>query len=235
MKGIIWYLKGEFGSFRPFYSTSIIDTYPFPPKTAVVGMIGAALGLSEDEIVDYYKKIRVGIKIEYFESIFNDLVKIWKVEDSGERKIFIVIKRFLYKPRFTIYLATFEETKEQKLLDNIYKALLDPAYPVTLGDSDSLFYPDGKYLKIVDDVIPTRSRIFKCLIRAEVVGGMHYPKDKREEETFKIHPKIVKMPIGFEKGRKPEIINVLVHSKGEIHLKREVEAYEFNGEPVYLF
>lgn len=229
MKGIIWHLKGEYASFRPFYMSSLIDTYLFPPKTVVIGMIGAACGWDESDLVEHYDKIKVGIKIEHFDSIFNDLIKIWKVEDSGGRKIFVVVKRFLYKPEFTIYITASED-----LLDTIQGGLEDPAYPITLGDSDSLFYPKKNYLKVVD-IVSTKSRYFKCLINAEIVGGMHYPKEKREEGRFRIDPKIVKMPVSFEEGRKVKIANVLIHSKGEVELKEEVDAYEFEGEPIYLF
>lgn len=261
MKGIIWHLRGEYAHFRPFYQSSIIDTYQFPPKTAIIGMIGATLGLRDDELVPYYELIKVGIKIDYYESVFNDLVKIWKIEkgdtkthkwcylpedevyEYGELKkkididfvkgIFVVIKRFLYKPRFTIYLAT---PSNEDLIEKIQKGLEDPVYPITLGDSDSLFYPKNpSYFELVP-ITPTKSRYFKCLIDALLVGGMHYPKDRWEEGEFRIHPRIVKMPIGFDKGRtlrKP--INVLLHAKGEIELKEEVKAYEFKGEPIYLF
>jgi len=229
MKGIIWHLKGEYASFRPFYMSSLIDTYPFPPKTVIVGMIGAACGWDESNLVEHYEKIKVGIKIEHFDGIFNDLMKIWKVEDSGERKIFVVVKRFLYKPEFTIYI-----TASENLIDTIQKKLKDPVYPITLGDSDSLFYPEKNYLKVVD-VVPTKTRHFKCIINAEIIGGMHYPKDRIEEGRFKIPPKIVKMPVSFEEGRKVKIATVLVHSKGVVELKEEVDAYEFEGEPIYLF
>lgn len=238
MRGIIWELTAEFASFRPFYTTTIVDTYPFPPKTTIIGMIGAALGLTEDEIFEYYEKIKVGIKIEHYDSIFNDLQKIWKVEDDKVRRTpFVIIKRFLYKPRFMIYLLT---PNDEILIDTIEKALNNPEYPITLGDSDSLFYPENiDYFKIVENVKPVKSRFFRCLIDvkiAKINGGIKYPKVKINNSKFKIYPKIVKVPISFEKTRKnPKIVEVLYHSQGEVELEKEIDAYEFKGEPIYLF
>lgn len=236
MKGIIWRLTGEYGSFRPYYTTTIIDTYPFPPKTSIIGMIGAACGFSESELFNYYEKIKVGIKIEHFDNIYNDLQKIWKVEGRS-KKIFVIVKRFLYRPKFTIYLLTPDE---KNLIDKVQSALQNPKYPITLGDSDSLFYPENKnYIEEVKDVKPKKSKFFKCLIDAKVSqinGGVKYLKEKLEKEKFKLYPKIVKMPVAFDRNRgKPKIVDVLYHSKGEVELEKEIDTYEFNKEPIYLF
>jgi CRISPR-associated protein Cas5 subtype I-B len=232
MKALIWYLRGEYASFRPYYLTSIIDTYLFPPKTVIVGMIGAACGWKEEDLVEYYDKIKVGVKINKLDSIFNDLVKIWKVEHK-ERKIFVVNKRFLYKPHFTIYLATLENVK---LINHIQNKLKDPIYPITLGDSDSLFYPENNYFAETVNIKdkPIKSRIFKCLV-PKMSGGVVYRKARITDNLYKIYPKAVKMPIRFRKDRKVESIDVLYHCQGEIELKKEIEAYEFKGEPIYLF
>lgn len=232
MKALIWHLSGEYASFRPYYLTSIIDTYLFPPKTVIVGMIGAACGWKEEDLVEYYDKIKVGIKINKIDSIFNDLVKIWKVEHK-ERKIFVVNKRYLFKPYFTIYLATPEDIK---LINYIQNKLKAPVYPITLGDSDSLFYPrDNSFIESVDiRDKPIKSRVFKCLVPKNS-GGVVYKKAKIADNLYKIYPKAVKMPIRFREDREVESIDVLYHCQGEIELKKEIEAYEFKGEPIYLF
>jgi len=262
MKGIVWYLRGEYGSFRPYDTTSIIDTYLFPPKTTIIGMIGAACGWSEDDLVEYYDRIKAGIKIEHFHSVFNDLTKMWKVLASSEarkqnrwlyfpenrvytfeelrrkipsrvlRQIFVVVKRFLYRPEFTIYLTTLSE---DRLVKDIENALKDPMYPITLGDSDSLFYPrDMQYIKSVE-VKDIKSCRFHCLLDAEKVrkaGGIKYTG---KTAGFTIYPRFKTMPVSFKKNRKEPKIKEIICFSGEIELNSEIEAYEFNGEPVYLF
>lgn len=230
MKGAIWQLEGEFGSFRPFYASSMIDTYPFPPKTSIIGMIGAGCGWTEEELVDYYDEIKVGIKIDHYDSIFNDLMKIWKVENTGQQKIFVVVKRFLFRPRFTIFLRASND-----LIKTIESGLNDPVYPITLGDSDSLFYPRGNWFEILEEVPEIRTKKFRCLVDATLAGGMKYEKPP-ENIRFKIHPKIVKMPVKFKQNRDLDTPrDVLLHSGGVVKLKNDIGAYEFKGESVYLF
>ena len=260
MKGLIWYLNGEYASFRPPDTTSIIETMFFPPKTAIIGMIGAACGWRERDLIGYYDKIKVGIKIERVDSVFSDLIKIWKVAEATKksrwlyipenkiytfeelqgkipivvRDIYVVIKQFLYKPKFVVYIAVPQEDK-LKLIGKIEEALKDPEYPITLGDSDSLFYPEGMdYVKKVEIQQNIKSKKFHCLLDKEVAynegGGIKI----REDSKFILYPRQKSMLIKFEEGRKPKKKEIICFI-GEIELEKEIDAYEFNGEPIYLF
>lgn len=258
MKGLIWHLSGEYASFRPPDATSILDTTFFPPKTAIIGMIGAACGWGEDELIDYYEKIRVGIKIESFENVFSDLVKIWKIAEATKqskwlyipenrvytfedlkkkispaiREIYVIVKRYLYRPRYTIYIATPDN---EELLNKIEKALKDPIYPITLGDSDSLFYPQNKDFLRKVEIKKSKSRKFRCLLGRDEVynegGGIKIGKDTK----FTLYPRQKSMLISFEKGRKNPKAKEIICFIGEIEIEKEIDAHEFDGEPVYLF
>lgn len=263
MDGLIWYLQGETGSFRPKEATSIIDTYPFPPKTAVIGMIGAALGLSEKQLLPYYDKIKVGIKIQGTLHSYNDLMRIWKLSESAKkekwvyfhdgkiyafaelkkklkskmstlpvREIFVVVKRFLYHPKFTIYILIPENNR---FIVDIKKALLDPVYPITLGDSDSLFYPqDMNYVEIVKNIRKTRAQYFECILSTDIVdkaGGLEFSESSG---GLTIYPQFKTMPVRFEAGRKVTMQSVICF-KGVVKVKHPIEAYDFKGEPIFLF
>lgn len=259
MKGLIWHLRGEYASFRPPDTTAIIETNIFPPKTAIIGMIGAACGWREEELVKYYNEIKIGVKIEGFESVFNDLVKIWKVAEATKqsrwiyasdnriytfeeikkrippiiREIYVVVKRFLYKPKFTIYIAS---PNNEKLVDIIEEALKNPTYPITLGDSDSLFYPEQmEYVKKVEVKQNIKSKKFHCLLDRNVVynegGGIKI----KSESQFLLYPRQKNMLVSFEEKRKDPRKKEIICFIGEIELEKEIDAYEFDGEPVYLF
>lgn len=258
MKGLVWQVRGEYASFRPLDATSILDTTFFPPKTAIIGMIGAACGWGEDELVDYYEKIRVGIKIESFENVFSDLVKIWKIAEAKKqskwlyipenrvynfedlkkkvspviREIYVIVKRYLYRPRYTIYIAT---PYDEDLLYTIEEALKDPVYPITLGDSDSLFYPENRYFLKKVEIKKIKSRKFRCLLGRDEVynigGGIKIGKDTE----FTLYPRQKSMLINFEKKRKNPKTKEIICFIGEIEIEKEIEAYEFEGEPIYLF
>ena len=230
MRGVIWRVRGEFASFRPFYLTSIVETYPFPPKTVVVGMVGAACGFSEQDLIPLYDALKVGIEIVSIRGYYNDLVRIWKVFSRTDikRQLYVIVKRFLFKPEFRLYIAS----EDTSLIELARKRIEDPVYPITLGDSDSLYYPAfGDVIEV--EVGRVKSRRIRTLFPAKLAGGMHY--DRPPEGEFLLYPRINPAPVKFEEGRKVITERILVHGGGEALLKEEVELYEFRGVPVYLF
>ena len=61
MWGIPFKIKSIFGHFRNPYTTTLKQTYPFPPKPTVVGMIGAMLGWDEETVINETEKFKVAI------------------------------------------------------------------------------------------------------------------------------------------------------------------------------
>lgn len=65
MKCVCFKLSGDYGHYRPYYTTSSPTTYSLMPPTSIYGLVGAILGLKKDDNY-YYKelenaKIKVGI------------------------------------------------------------------------------------------------------------------------------------------------------------------------------
>lgn len=65
MKCVCFKLTGDYGHYRPYYTTSSPTTYSLMPPTSIYGLIGAILGLDKNDNY-YYKelenaKTRVGI------------------------------------------------------------------------------------------------------------------------------------------------------------------------------
>lgn len=258
MKGLILQLKGEYASFRPYDTTSIIDTYFFPPKSSIIGMVGAALGLAEDELVGYYERIKVGIKIVQMPETFDDLTRIWKVSEATKdskwiylqenkaytydelrrkvapviREIYVVVKRFLHRPEFLIYLSSSDD----ELIGEIEKKIKDPVYPISLGDSDSLFCPsDMDFCTEVERVRPVKAKRFSCLIDKDVAYneglGIKIPQNSKTV----LYPRQKSMVVSFEGGRAKPKIKEIICFVGEIETVKEISAYDFNGEAVFLF
>jgi len=55
LKVLVFDLESDYAHFRKFYTTSSPLTFPFPPRTALQGIVGAILGYSKDE---YMEKLR---------------------------------------------------------------------------------------------------------------------------------------------------------------------------------
>ncbi|HOA56293.1 MAG TPA: CRISPR-associated protein Cas5, partial [Clostridiales bacterium] len=65
MKVLCFRFFGDFGHFRPYYTTTSPVTYSLMPPTAIMGVIGTILGLEKDK---YYKILqeagtRIGVGI----------------------------------------------------------------------------------------------------------------------------------------------------------------------------
>jgi len=63
MWGIFFRIKSTLGHFRNPYTTTLKQTYPFPPKTTVIGMIGAMLGWDEKTVVNETEKFKIAIPL----------------------------------------------------------------------------------------------------------------------------------------------------------------------------
>ncbi|MEW6070945.1 MAG: CRISPR-associated protein Cas5, partial [Candidatus Thermoplasmatota archaeon] len=45
MEPLVFTIKGQFAHWRKWFTTTSPLTYSFPPRTAVIGLIGAILGV----------------------------------------------------------------------------------------------------------------------------------------------------------------------------------------------
>ncbi len=63
MKCVCFKLKGDYGHFKPYYTTSSPVTYSLMPPTAVYGLLGAILGLSKEDNSYYRQLDNAGLKI----------------------------------------------------------------------------------------------------------------------------------------------------------------------------
>lgn len=56
---IVFEIEGEYGHFRKFNTTTSPLTYSIPPRTAIIGMIGAILGIEREQGVGRYQEGQV--------------------------------------------------------------------------------------------------------------------------------------------------------------------------------
>lgn len=140
-------------SFRVPETHTFHKTLPLPPKTTIIGMMGAALGLSLEEAHKYadQNKILVGVYGRH-KGMMKDLWNYRKLtgkekkytsEDIKNRNHYsILIREYLCYNDFFIYFGS------QKIepLEELRKALSSPIYSITAGNSDDLL----KICKITD-------------------------------------------------------------------------------------
>jgi len=124
----------ETASFRLPETHSFQKSLPLPPLTTIIGLLGAALGLSFAESMEFYhnNNIKIGV-IGKSQSRTNDLWKYRKIK-SQETVSAVLTREILFGLDLEIFIAT----ENEKITNNIRDAFIDPCYALTAGCSDDL-------------------------------------------------------------------------------------------------
>lgn len=121
-------------SFRVPETHIFQQTLPLPPVTTIIGILGAAAGLSFQQAMEYCdeKKIKFGVIGEH-EGRTKDLWKYRKIKSDAIISA-VLLREYLYNLKLCIFFATEDEATDRE----IRKYFLDPVYALTAGNSDNL-------------------------------------------------------------------------------------------------
>ncbi|GAW32204.1 CRISPR-associated protein Cas5 [Carboxydocella sp. JDF658] len=201
-------------SFRLPQGINMHFSYPVPPITTIKGLLAAALGLPHDsyhllpELEYAVGIVRPGERIE-------TLSKILK-RDRDNRDTLVVKEKYL-QPEYRIWLAG-----EGKELDRIYTRLLDPFFPLSLGEGD-----DVVEVAAVERFQASRQ------VAAQVVNCPVY----RPELVTAGPVEVIQLPWDFIKGKRNSWQGIAYrpHWVGEkIAFKEEVEVWSTPAGGVLL-
>lgn len=144
-KILVFDVWGDYAHFRKPYTTTSPLTYPFPPRTAICGLIGAIIGLSKEnnEYLKYFSKQDAFIGIKLLMPIKKTRIaqNLIKTADSGmfPIKTRTQIKYELIKdPKYRIY---FYHTNNQREIYTELKNKLEEhksCYTPCLGLSEHI-------------------------------------------------------------------------------------------------
>lgn len=135
--------KSITASFRVPETHTFHQTLPLPPKTALTGMIGAAMGKRLDDAHRFVEQNEILVSVYgIHEGLMKDLWNYRKLKNqeySSEQKknrehYSILIREFLYSNDFTFFFAS----EKPDYLTEIHKAFSNPVYALTAGNSDDL-------------------------------------------------------------------------------------------------
>lgn len=119
MKLISFKISGAFAAFRDPSVTSNQTVYYIPSKSAVIGILGAMIGIwrsdrlgeiYSDEFKEFFKKTRIGI---HFESKPNKVTFFTNHRSLKEPKTKPFKTELLENPKYTIYVITDEESSKK--------------------------------------------------------------------------------------------------------------------------
>lgn len=139
MDAIRLHVRGLLNSYRDPKTHKIHHTFPFPPRTTLIGLAGAAMGFSEDILWKECNDLKVAVVDITKETSLHgigrtdDLIKYKKYKDNTiESSIFV--RELIYKPEYMIYYVP----NQKSTLEKLHRAFLNPKFALSLGRDDEL-------------------------------------------------------------------------------------------------
>lgn len=208
-------------------------SYPVPPKTALMGLLGAIIGLKEyEKLSDIKYSVKLNNALKKKTMIFNGIKKALQrtnlelgYQDAGEKKQFY--RELIYNPNYTIYLnlENLDDGLSSKIYDNIknHKSAFTPYLGINFCIADFEFKKISSCSKISDET----ARISSFVLEKDFIF---------EKDNFEAKVSSYLMPCSVEKNRifkdfKNFVIEI--NSK-KLFAKNSGEIYEINGERFYF-
>jgi CRISPR-associated protein Cas5t len=186
-------------SFRNPEFQNFHKTLDLPPPTTIIGMAGAALGLSPKMAQEYFDRNPVEVGIVGFS--IGKAKDTWKYNrrtssmhlydpllDGG-----VIQREHMIHNSFFLAFSSIDKNSISELTD----AFLNPVFALTMGNSDAL----AKVKKVYSGMEVSQSRVLKnCMVPGDVVGDVL--RKVSDSPVFSIYqnsePITFDLPIRFE-------------------------------------
>lgn len=237
--------KAITASFRVPETHTFHQTLPLPPKTAIIGMIGAALGKRLDEAHKFVEHNNILFSVYgTHEGIMKDLWNYRKLtgkeknytpEDIKNRMQYsILIREYLYSNDFIFFFAS----ENPESLRQLQKTFSCPVYALTAGNSDDLL----KICKIseINEVKSEKILRFEnTLIPGDLSKSCKYGIDlKQTSITQTLYtPQVFLLPTKFEFiGDERRVIErkLFTFISTPVNLSMPIDGYNLDGKAVVL-
>jgi len=208
MRALRLRIMGSFNSFRLPGTMKYQETLQFPPRTTLVGLAGAALGLALEDLEPLYETLRVAIVRRSLEGRARDLWSIAKLK-KGPAERAVVLRELLVRPVYDAFYAGNHPS-----LDTLLDAFQNPAFPCTLGRSDELVLinPLGMVeLEPSDGGVPFRETVLPFDFRS---ADCELETTELRPGLRLLPPRVYRLPESFactEKGRRVQRFRTETH------------------------
>ncbi|GFR35132.1 type I-B CRISPR-associated protein Cas5b [Thermobrachium celere] len=163
MKVLVFDLKGRFAHFRKFYTNSSSLSYLLPPRTTLMGIVAAVMGLERDSYYELFSSenlhlaVRIMFKPRKIMQTLNYLKienpkDVYKVKDHTQVP-FEVIASQEGSVTYRVYLSHRDEDMYKKIKERISCGICEyPPYFGAAPFSASIEYVGEFDAHLVDDV-----------------------------------------------------------------------------------
>lgn len=223
-------ITSELAHFRDPFTHSFFKTLLVPPRTTILGILGAAKGLNEEETINLSRQLYTGVIIRSLDGTAKEIVTAKNLKEQNLTTP--VMRTLLVRPVYRIFVGS----TYQEIIEDILNAIKQPRYPLYLGISDHLAHISNisgiYYSKCIT------SDTFKCIV--PMYNRLYLYSTFIEQGKIAFMPELNRTVYSFKyttKGRVPErYINLLMFYNCSVRLNDgSIYAYNINGESICLF
>lgn len=109
MNFLIFDVWGDYAHFKKYYTTSSPLTFSIPPRTALVGLISAIIGLRTDEYFEIMTKKTAQIAVRIINPIKKVRISLNLINTKDN--YWIPVKKGLHEPRTQVYFEFLKDPK----------------------------------------------------------------------------------------------------------------------------
>ena len=234
-------IVSQTASFRNPEFQNFHKTLDLPPPTTIIGLTGAALGLSAKMAQEYFNDhlLEVGVA-GFYQGKTKDTWK-YNRRTSGMHLYDPLLDGSVIQREHLIHNSFFLafSSKDKDSIKEIKDAFLNPVFALTMGNSDAL----AKVKAVHSDVAIIKSRTLKdCMVSGDIVGDVL--RNATESPVFSIYqnsePITFDLPIRFDYesdyGRR-EVAEIATFSfvGMEMQLNFEIKGVQVNDFFIPIF
>ena len=237
MEGFYLEYHAPIASFRDPGSQLYHSCLPLPPFSTLVGIAGAALGMSFESIIEYFRKRHIFAGVSGISRGYGiDLWNYAKITSSR------VVGKDILNREFLAFLEgkLFYASSKSDAIKELYQGFQSPVFCLSLGGSDDLFI--NHYLSPVLNVDSIKTVELKnCVIPLDISGQYEFDWARIKQSPLAVRlqaPKVFKVPVDYEfKGsvRKGIRYQTFSYIAENIKLKEPVTVFRFAEEKVPMY
>lgn len=241
-KFLIFDVWSDYGHFKKFYTTSSPLTFSIPPRTAIIGLISAIIGLNKEEYLSKMTKDKANLairilnpikKVRISQNLINTKDNYWTlIKKVGHEPRTQICFEYLKQPKYRIYFRHSCKEIFDLLKDYLHnhKCYYTPYLGISELIADFKFINEESILEIIENkeieicsVLPINSILFD----KKTIDKM-FEIDKKEKKYFK-----EKIPIEMKPGRiVTEYSDVIYEIEGGIIFTKVKRAYKLSNNDV---
>jgi CRISPR-associated protein Cas5t len=199
MKNFVIEILSQTASFRNPDFQNFHKSLDLPPPTTIIGLAGAALGLSPLQAQEFFESKNSKIGIYGVSSgkcndtwKYNKDIRDMRTYDPGKDGS-IIQKEYLIHSQFIIAFAS----ENSDMISKLIEAFQNPKYALTMGNSDSL-----AFVKNVEFDLPAilGTEVANCLLPGDVIDNViQLASEKMEFSIYNTsEPLTYDLPLKFQ-------------------------------------